>query len=128
MNTLEEQANKVSVSSEKVILDFHYFIQLAVEKKITWSTLAFFMIDLAPTLEKSKKVIEELVQELEKWVTKTETDSKHDETNAIHKPEKKSLSKVLIQEDKGNYGEPEETDEYSGNSESAPKIFWRVPT
>ena len=74
MNTLEEQANKVSVSSEKVILDFHYFIQLAVEKKITWSTLAFFMIDLAPTLEKSKKVIEELVQELEKWVTKVENE------------------------------------------------------
>ena len=117
MNKLEKQANKVSVSSEKVTVDFHYFIQLAVQKKITWSTLAFFMIDLAPTLEKSKKVIEELVQELEKWVTKMETDSNHDETNAFHKTDMKSLSNVLIQEEKGNNEEPEETDEYFENSE-----------
>ena len=53
-----------------------------------WTSLAFFLIDLAPTLEKSKEVIEILVQELQLWVSKAENyqdkelevsnDNKHD--------------------------------------------------
>ena len=66
--------NKESTFNKKVLVDFEYFIQMAVQKKITWSTLTFFLIDLAPTLNKSKQVIETLVQELEKWVSKVEND------------------------------------------------------
>ena len=70
METLGNYSQKDSLPNKKVLVDFEYFIQMAVQKKITWSTLAFFLIDLAPTLEKSKQVIETLVQELEKWVLK----------------------------------------------------------
>ena len=78
MDNIEEQGTKV-------LLDLKYFIRLAVEKKITWNTLAFFLIDLAPTLEKSKRVIETLVQELEKWVSKVENNSKLNVTETIRK-------------------------------------------
>ena len=43
-----------------------------IQKTISWKALTFFLIDLAPTLEKSKEVIEILVQELELWVSKVE--------------------------------------------------------
>ena len=56
--------------NEKVLVDFHYFIQSAIEKKLPWNTLVHFLTDLAPTLEKSRQVIKILVQELEKWVLK----------------------------------------------------------
>ena len=81
MNTIEEQGTKV-------VLDLKYFIQMAIQKKITWNTLAFFLIDLAPTLEKSKRVIETLVQELEKWISKVENNSKLDVTEMLNKNEK----------------------------------------
>ena len=53
-------------------VDFNYFIQFTIQKKMSWKSLAFLLIDLAPTLEKSKEVIEVLVQELELWVSKAE--------------------------------------------------------
>ena len=73
MKTIEEEGTKV-------LLDLKYFIQLAIWRKITWNALAFLLIDLAPTLEKSKAVIETLVQQLEKWVSKLENGSKLDVT------------------------------------------------
>ena len=51
---------------ERVLVDFKYFIQSAIEKKISWNVLTYILTDLAPSLDKSKEVIEILVQELEK--------------------------------------------------------------
>ena len=62
---------KVNVNG-KTTVDFHYFIQSAVQKNISWNALAMFLTDLAPTLDQSREVIKMLVQELEKWVTKVE--------------------------------------------------------
>ena len=59
----------------RVVVDFKYFIQSAIEKKLSWNVLTYFLTDLAPTLDKSKEVIELLVQELEKWVLKVEKHS-----------------------------------------------------
>ena len=65
---------KSNVHKEKV--DFNHFIQSAIEKKISWSTLAGFLTDLATTKAKSNEVIKTLVQELEKWVSKVENETK----------------------------------------------------
>ena len=56
----------------KIMIDFEYFIQLAILKEIPWKFLAFMMTDLATTLDISKQIIRALVQELEKWVLKVE--------------------------------------------------------
>ena len=53
-------------------VDFNYFIQSTIQQKISWKSLTFLLIDLAPSLEKLKEVIEILVQELELWVSKVE--------------------------------------------------------
>ena len=65
---------KSNIYKEKV--DFNHFIQSAIEKKISWSTLAGFLTDLAATKAKSNEVIKTLVQELEKWVSKVENETK----------------------------------------------------
>ena len=51
-------------------VDLRYFIKLAIEKKIAWSMLKFFLNDLTCTFDKSKQVIDILVIELEDLVTK----------------------------------------------------------
>ena len=53
-------------------VDFNFFIQSTIQKNIAWENLASLLIHLAPTPEKSSKVIEMLVQELELWVSKVE--------------------------------------------------------
>ena len=63
---------KGNFHKEKV--DFNNFIQSAVEKKISWNTLAGFLTDLTTTKSKSNEVIKTLVQELEKWVSKVENE------------------------------------------------------
>ena len=45
---------------------------MALDKKITWNMLAFFLNDLTPTLEKSKQVIEILLKELQMIQSKLE--------------------------------------------------------
>ena len=65
-NPAEENLNK------KVKVDFQYFIQSAVQKKIPWNCLTIFLTDLATTLDESRQVIKILVQELEKWVVSSE--------------------------------------------------------
>ena len=55
-----------------VKLNLKYFINSAMEKKIPWNLLTFFLNDLAPTLEKSREVVEILVKELEKLTLKLE--------------------------------------------------------
>ena len=47
-------------------LNFTYFIQMALQKKISWETLLVFLDDLTPTLIQSKQAIEVLVKELQK--------------------------------------------------------------
>ena len=59
-------------SDEKVLLDFQYFIKSAIQREISWKSLAYFLTDLATTLNQSKQVIRVLVKELEKWVSKAE--------------------------------------------------------
>ena len=69
MEISEEEARKVTV-------DFQYFIQMTIEKKMLWSTLSHLLTDLATTPEKSKQVIKMLLQELKTWVSKVENSSK----------------------------------------------------
>ena len=52
--------------SNNIIVDFKYFISLVLNDKITWEAISFILNDLTPTLEKSKVVIEGLLQELQK--------------------------------------------------------------
>ena len=93
MDTLENHGQ----NNKKVLVDFEYFIQLAIQKNITWSTLIFFLHDLAPTLEKSKQVIETLVQELEKWVLKVENnESINDVTEMLDDNEKQAKFKMQV--------------------------------
>ena len=63
--------------AEKVTVDFQYFIQMAIEKKMAWITLTHLLTDLAATPVKSKQVINLLFQELEKWISKVENTSKN---------------------------------------------------
>ena len=80
-------------TKEKVILDFEYFIQSAIKKELPWKSLAYFLTDLSTTLDKSKQVIRVLVQELEIWVLKVESEknkvenySKEDDNHEIEIP------------------------------------------
>ena len=68
MNTIDQKA--LNKSQKGVRVDFHYFIQAAVDQELPWKTLAFFLTDLTTTPDKSREVIKILVEELEKWVTK----------------------------------------------------------
>ena len=36
---------------KRMKVDFHYFIQSAIQKKIAWNALTYFLTDLAPTLD-----------------------------------------------------------------------------
>ena len=96
----------------KIMIDFEYFIQLAIRKEIPWKSLAFMMTDLATTLDISKQIIRALVQELEKWVLKVENNSNHDVTRVLHANEKQA--NISIPDEKQNI---EETIEDLDNSE-----------
>ena len=54
------------IDSDNIIVDFKYFISLVLNDKITWEAISFILNDLTPTLEKSKLVVEGLLQELKK--------------------------------------------------------------
>ena len=97
----------------KIMIDFEYFIQLAIRKEIPWKSLAFMMTDLATTLDISKQIITALVQELKKWVLKVENNSNHDVPEILDVNEKQAS--ISIQKDKQNY---EETIQYIENSEN----------
>ena len=75
---------------------------------MSWKSLAFLLIDLAPTLEKSKEVIETLVHELELWVSKVESYQNkaieistdiHLETKVVENSEKSELEDESIVSD-----------------------------
>ena len=107
---MEKEENAVS---EKIILDFEYFIKIAVRRDISWDSLAFMLTDLTTNLDRSKQVIRALVEELEKWVSKVENNSNHDVPEILDVNEKQAS--ISIQKDKQNY---EETIQYIENSEN----------
>ena len=55
----------IDLTNEEVRVNFKYFIQSAIQKELSWKSLAFFLTDLTTTLDKSKEVIRILVEELE---------------------------------------------------------------
>ena len=70
MEPFEEQG-------EEVTMNIRYLIQMAIENKMPWSSLAHLLTDLAATPVKSKQIIKLLIQELEKWISKVENTSKN---------------------------------------------------
>ena len=64
--------NVGDVIDKETGVDFNHFIEITIQKKMPWKSLAFILFHFAPTLEKSQQVIEILVKELELWVTKVE--------------------------------------------------------
>ena len=94
---------------EKVLVDFHYFIRSALEKKIQWNALAYFLTDLAPTIDKSRQVIMILVRELEKWVKKWENASK-DEIIAPQNIAMTSAKEFLKQDEENRLASSEISD------------------
>ena len=70
MNSLLQPED--NVFKKRVLADLKYFIQSAIEKKISWSTLSSILTELPTTLDKSKEVIKILVQEFEKWIAEVE--------------------------------------------------------
>ena len=73
MKTIEKSAT-INDTQKGVRVDFQYFIQSAVNQELSWKTLTFFLTDLTTSPEKSKEVIQILVEELEKWVTKAKNE------------------------------------------------------
>ena len=88
------------ISNERMSIDFHYFIRMTIQKEMTWSTLSFLLTDLAVTPEKSKQVIKILVKELEKWVSKKESDPKNEIEGMIDEVlEKEIQMDDIVQDD-----------------------------
>ena len=75
----------MQAKTEKIMIDFEYFIRLAIQKEIPWKALALMLTDLTTTLDRSKQVIRVLVEELEKWVLNVRNDSNHDVTDLHEK-------------------------------------------
>ena len=80
-------------------VDYSYFIKMALEKKITWNMLAFFLNDLTPTLEKSKQVIEILLKELQMLQSKLEEIEIDDKEIIEVLPEESVANNVSIEAD-----------------------------
>ena len=109
-------------TTEKFTIDTEYFIQIAIQKEISWKSLAFMLTDLTTTLNRSKQVIRVLVQEIEKLASKLENQSNHKVlTNTINtkqvlnvgfeEPEENfdNLDSSASEDDRENLEEPEDT-------------------
>ena len=119
----------------RVTVDFQYFIQSAVQKKLPWNCLAIFLTDLAPTLEKSKDVIQILVEELEKWVSITENcqcftqeqdKNEFQENETIvpqNHPENISKQITQIQDDQSSLASSEMSDSVDESIEDTNEVF-----
>ena len=94
--------------TEKVTLEFKYFIKMAINKKMTWSTLEHLLTDLATNPIKSKQIIKTLLQELLKWVSKVEIGESQDK---YHDDEGKKTKKIIEYDD-----EPVENEESYKNT------------
>ena len=73
--------------AEEVTVNFRYFIQMAIEKKMPWNTLTHLLTDLAATPVKSKQVIKLLLQALKKWIT-----NEDDKTNDVAFSKNRSIN------------------------------------
>ena len=45
--------------------DFSYFIDMALQNRMPWKTLASLLTDLAPTLNETREIVRILLHELE---------------------------------------------------------------
>ena len=90
-----------NLPKEKVMADFKYFIQSAIDKKISWTTLSCFLTELPTTVVKSQEVIKILVQELEKWVSKIEIESviSLTQTHAVSESNSKVFKDDLVNQE-----------------------------
>ena len=75
-------------------IDFCYFIQMALEKNISWEMLAIFLNDLTPTLEKSKEVIDILLKELQTLQLKLDENLKANTEEVTEKLSEDCLNSV----------------------------------
>ena len=88
-----------NLPKEKVMVDFKYFIQSAIDNKISWNTLSCFWTELPTTLVKSQEVIKILVQELEKWVSKVESAITLTQTQAVFDDDSKVFKDDLVNQE-----------------------------
>ena len=102
---MDQSNSAINLSGEGVMVDFKYFIHSAIQKEISWKSLAFFLTNLISSLDKSKEVIRILVQELETWVTKVENDIEASENS----------SSVVKQDVEDQDAYAEDFDEYESN-------------
>ena len=63
MNSIPK--HEENVLKENVKVDFHYFIQSAIQKKIAWKALGNLFEKMVPTLSEYKQLVEALLSELE---------------------------------------------------------------
>ena len=101
MNTIDQKALKKSQKGVRV--DFHYFIQAAVDQELSWKTLAFFLTDLTTTPDKAREVIKILIEELEKWVTKARNGDNENEKEIDTVKENMLYSEGSVKEINGDY-------------------------
>ena len=105
---MDQIVAKEKAFNQRVTIDYQYFIQSAVQQKLSWNTLAYFLTDLAPTLNKSRQVIKILVQELEKWVLKVEF--KEDSIFTENVSENKELAENIHDGDQNSLASSEMSD------------------
>ena len=102
---MDPSNSAINLSGEGVMVDFKYFIHSAIQKEISWKSLAFFLTNLITSLDKSKEVIRILVQELETWVTKVEINIETSENS----------SSIVKQDVEEQDAFEEDVDEYESN-------------
>ena len=110
------EGNNPNATTEKFTIDPEYFIQLAIQNEIPWKALALMLTDLTTTLDRSKKIIRVLVQELEKWVLNFKNDSpvinknvaiyqiQEDKENTIEKGDEEYLENCVESDETGRDG------------------------
>ena len=102
-----------------VNLNLKYFIQSAMQKKMPWKTLTFFLNDLTPTLEKSREVVEILVKELEKLALKLEKLNAEKETFEDPQVDSETINQKNSLSSGHDYSDSESTDKYSEKEEES---------
>ena len=68
----DEKAVNIQPRDGVLLVDHKNLIKSAIEKEITWNTLACFLTDFVLSPDKLKDIIKTLVQELQTWVAKVE--------------------------------------------------------
>ena len=104
-------------TTEKFTIDTEYFIQIAIQKEISWKSLAFMLTDLTTTLNRSKQIIKVLVQELENLASKLENEPVHKELTGTFYTNEKQVN-IQNEDVKTNLGENEENNEHFDHLDS----------